>query len=69
MKNDVLIVVKKTKVLVKIYTLDDEGSEGEIIRQFTVNGRTKTEYQMALKICERIEKKYEVDDIELWNYE
>jgi hypothetical protein len=55
----------KVKVLVKIFTMEN-GDEGEILRQFTINGREDTEGLFSIKIEEYLDKKFGVKDTEAW---
>jgi len=60
----------KLNVLVKIYTLDKNGNEDEIIRQFDVKVKVSNEIKtvgtLGIKIAEAIEKKYGVNNVEAW---
>jgi hypothetical protein len=67
-----MLMAKKAKlnVLVKIYTLDKNGNEDEIIRQFDVKVKVSNEIKtvgtLGIKIAEAIEKKYGVNNVEAW---
>lgn len=61
----------KLKVLVKIFTVDENGDEEDVIRQFDVkvkvNDDIKTVGTLGIKIAEAIEKKYKLSNAEAWN--
>jgi hypothetical protein len=60
------VAKEKVKVLVKIYSLDEDGDEKDIIRQFTVQSKDKNMSLLAFKLAEVLEKKMIVEDMEGW---
>jgi hypothetical protein len=69
-KEDVMSKKAKLHVLVKIYTVDDNGNEEDVIRQFDVKVKVSKEINtigtLGIKIAEAIQKKYGVDNVEAW---
>jgi hypothetical protein len=60
----------KLKVIVKIFSVDENGDEEDVIRQFDVKVKVDKDIQtmgtLGIKIAEAIEKKYGVKNVEAW---
>jgi hypothetical protein len=58
------------RVLVKISTIDEDGNEEDILRQFEVLAKlrvtVKSESGLALRIMQIVESSYNVENVEAW---